>query len=62
MCPIYEYFCAGCEQSFEKLEKSDSPKVCTCLNCLFEARRVDCPGGDFRISGVGIADPRSMRD
>ena len=59
--PIYVYHCDGCGFDFEKLEKMDAEKVCTCLYCLYQAERVDCPGGDFRISGVGIADPKSTR-
>lgn len=59
--PIYEYHCDGCDNTFEQLEKLDAPVVCTCPNCLFEAKRVDCPGGDFRISGVGIENPKSTR-
>lgn len=59
--PIFEYQCDGCDQTFERLERSDASKVCTCPNCLFEAVRVDCPGGDFRISGIGISDPKSTR-
>lgn len=61
MCPLYSYYCGGCDSEFELLQKVDSEKYCTCPNCLFEAQRIDCPGGDFRISGVGISDPKSIR-
>ncbi len=59
--PIYSYSCPECGHEFERLEKLDSPPIATCDNCLWQVERVDCPGGGFRISGVGIADPKSIR-
>ena len=61
MCPLYSYECPACDHYFERLEKLDSPPFATCDNCLWEVSRIDCPGGDFRISGVGIANPKSTR-
>lgn len=60
--PLFQYYCGGCDSEFELLQKQDTPNWCTCPNCLFEAHRVDCPGGGFRIHGVGVYAPSTNEE
>ncbi len=56
MCPIFEYSCDGCTQTFELIQKADDHDRATCPNCLWEAKRIISSGG-FNLKGEGFYSP-----
>ncbi len=59
--PLYLYFCSSCNIEEEFLMKMGENIRPPCPSCEYFMEKIDCPGGGFRIEGVGIADPKSIR-
>jgi predicted nucleic acid-binding Zn ribbon protein len=57
MCPIYEWYCSACDVTEETLCKIDQNVRPPCPVCEYFMEKVQCPGGGFKITGIGVYKP-----